>query len=202
MVITAVSEGKGKKYRVYGEDGYLFSLYGKELKRYHIFENTNIDNCVISSVLDEIIYKRAKERALFLLESRPMTEDMIKEKLKADEYPDAVIHRVVDFLYRYHYLDDMAYIDLYIQTYSAKKSKKQMVLDLLRRGIHREDLDSYFESCCYSDEKSFQYQFNKYIQGKNLSDFKVKQKVYRYFYGKGYASSLIEEGIRHKAESM
>lgn len=202
MVITNIIKGKGKKYRVYGEDGYLFSLYSKELKRYHIMEQTNIDDFVISSIMDEIIYKRAKERALYLLESRPMTEKMIRDKLKMNEYPDAIISRVIDFLYQYHYLDDMAYIELYIQTYASKKSKKQMVLSLQMRGISKDNLDAFFESNSYSDELSFQTQFHKYIKGKDLSDFKVRQKVFRYFYGKGYDSSIIEDGIRHKIETM
>lgn len=202
MVITNITKGKGKKYRVYGEDGYLFSLYGKELKRYHIMEQADVDDFIISSIMDEIIYKRAKERALYLLESRPMTEKMIRDKLKMNEYPDGIISRVIVFLYQYHYLDDMAYIELYIQTYASKKSKKQMVLDLQKRGISKDNLDVFFESNSYSDEMSFQKQFHKYIQGKDLSDFKVRQKVFRYFYGKGYDSSVIEDGIRHKMETM
>lgn len=200
MIITSVLEGKGKKYRVYGDDIYLFSLYGKELKKYHICENAHIDDDRIALITDEIVYKRAKERALYLLESRPMTEGMVRDKLKTNEYSDFVIQKVINFLYQYHYLDDMAYIDLYIQTYASKKSKKQMVLDLRKKKIQKEDLDYYFEINPYSDEQSFRYQFEKYIQGKNLSDYKDRQKIFRYFYGKGYDSSLIEDGIRHKTE--
>lgn len=200
MIITDVIKGKGKKYRVYGDDEYLFSLYGSELKKYHIFQHANIDEYIISSIMDEIIFKRAKERALYLLESRPMTERMIRDKLKCNDYPDCIISKVVDFLYRYHYLDDMAYIDLYIQTYSLKKSRKQMVIDLKRKGVSSEDLNIYFETNIYSDENSFQYQFNKYIKDKDLTDSKVRQKVFRYFYGKGYPSNMIEEEIRHKIE--
>ncbi|MGN0437714.1 MAG: regulatory protein RecX [Lachnospiraceae bacterium] len=201
MFITTITEGKGKKYRIYNENGYLFSLYGKELKRYHIEEQSNIDDTVISSIMENIIYKRAKERALYLLERRPMTEYMIREKLMENEYPQFIISKVVCFLYEYHYLDDNEYIHIYVQSYTAQKSKKQMISDLLRKGISKEDLELYFEKNTYSDENSFRIQFEKYTKNKDLGSFKERQKVFRYFCGKGYDFSLVEEEIRHKIES-
>lgn len=196
MLITKIEEGKGKKYRVFSEDGYLFSLYGKELKKYHIQENLMIDDAIISSILDEIIYKRGKERALYLLERRPLTEFMLRDKLKKSEYPVVVINRIVSFLYEYHYLDDLEYIRMYVNTYQYKKSLKQIKLDLRCKGITKENLEQFFYEYDYSDEESFQRQFDKYIRNKDLSDYKTKQKVFRYFYGKGFETSMIEYAIR------
>ena len=202
MLITGIVKGKGNKYRVYGDEEYLFSLYGKELKRYHIAEQENVEEDLITAILNEVIYKRARERALFLLESRPMTVKMVRDKLKQNEYPDEIISMVVEFLLKYHYLDDMNYIDLYMQTYSLKKSKKQIMLELGKKGVSKELIDGYLETHAFSDEQGFKVQFEKYTRDKDLSDYKIRQKAFRYFYGKGYGSSMIEGEIRHKIESV
>ncbi len=198
MFITKIEEGKGKKYRIYADDSFLFALYGKEIKRYNIKENAAIDDVIISSIMDEIIYKRGKERALYLLESRPMTERMLREKLKSNEYPDTVIDKVVVFLQKYQYLNDFEYIRMYVNTYHCKKSIKCLRLDLQKKGITRELIDLFFEEEPISDTCSFQKQFLRYTRNKDLSDPKTRQKVFRYFYGKGYDASLIETAFRQK----
>lgn len=198
MVITGITKGKGKKYRVYGEDEYLFSLYAGELKKYHISEGLDIDMMIISSIMDEIIYKRGKERALYLLERRPMTERMMRDKLISDEYPDEMVEKIVAFLYKYHYLDDMEYIHMYVNTYGNRKSIKQMRLDLLRKGVSKEDMNLFFEQNTISEEEGFLRQFEKYTRNKNMTDMKDRQRVFRYFYAKGYAPSLIESAIQNQ----
>ena len=159
MLITKIESGKNKRYRVFGDDTFLFALYKNELKRYQIEENIIIEDSVISSILDEIIYKRAKERALYLLERRPLTVSMLRDKLRYHDYPEQVVEKVIEFLEKYRYLDDMEYIRMY-----AGK------------------------------------QFERYTRGKDLGNLAVRQKVFRYFYGKGFAVSLIETALRNSIE--
>lgn len=198
MLITKIEEGKGKKYRIYGEDGFLFALYGKEVKKYSLKEHVVIDDAVISSILDEIIYKRGKERALYLLERRPLTEHMIREKLTSNEYSDDIIDKVVDFLYKYQYLNDYEYIRMYVNTYRCKKSVKCLRLDLRRKGVSKDLIDTFFDEEDISDTDSFYKQFYRYTRNMDLSDIKIRQRVFRYFYGKGYDTSLIETALRKK----
>ena len=46
-----------------------------------------------------------------------------------------------------------------------------------------------------TEQEGFMRQFLRYTRGKDLNDYAVRQKVFRYFYGKGYPSSLIEEAV-------
>lgn len=197
MLITRIEAGRNKKYRVYGEDTFLFALYGKELKRYRIEENTDISASVISSITEEVVCKRAKERALYLLERRPLTVSMLYSKLRESDYPDEVIERTIQFLEDYHYLDDKDYVRMYVETYGSKKSKRQMFCELQRKGICKEDINAYFDEHEYSEQNTLMSQFDKYTRGKDLEDPLVRQKVFRYFYGKGFDSSLIETCLRH-----
>lgn len=197
MLITRIEPGKNKRYRVYGEDTFLFALYGKELKRYQIEEDTELRDSVISTIIEEVIFKRAKERALYLLERRPLTVFMLESKLRENDYPDEVIARTIQFMEDYHYLDDEDYLRMYVKSYGGKKSKKQMMYELLRKGIHKEQIDTYFEDNEYLEQESLRRLFDKYTKGKDMNNPVVRQKVFRYFYGKGFDTSLIETCLRH-----
>lgn len=200
MYITKIEQGKGKRYKVFGDDMFLFALYGKELKRYHISEYTDIDDEIVKDILKQVVLKRAKERALYLLERRPLTVQMLKDKLKENEYPKDIIEQVVMFLEKYHYLNDEDYLRMYVEAYSSKKSKKQISYDLMHKGIAREIIDDFFENTEYSERESCKRQMERYVRGKNLEDREVRQKVFRYLYGKGFSSILIQDllDIMHK----
>lgn len=196
MQITRIEEGKGKKYKVFGDEIFLFSLYKKELKKYGIAENTEIDDNLIEDIEENCILKRAKERALYLLEYKPYSISMMREKLYNGEYSKKIIEKVILFLKEYHYLDDKDYIRMYIGTYSVRKSRKQLTCDLLRKGISKELINNCFEQLEYSEQECFEKEFERYVRGKDLEDWKVRQKVFRYFLGKGFSISLIEDSLK------
>ncbi|MCM1181189.1 MAG: recombination regulator RecX [Clostridium sp.] len=196
MLITRIEQGKGKRYNIYSDCEFLFSLYGRELKKYHIAENVDVPEDVLSEIMDNIIYKRAKERALYLLDSRPYTCYMMRDKLISSEYPAEIADRVVSFLKEYRYLDDMAYVRMYIETYSQTKSKRQIQFDLQKKKIAKNLIDEYMSQQDYSEEECFRRQFDRYTRGKDMKDWNVRQKVFRYFFGKGFSYDLIEEYIK------
>ena len=196
MQITRIEEGKGRKYKVFGDEIFLFSLYKKELKKYGIAENTEIDDNLIEDIEENCILKRAKERALYLLEYKPYSISMMREKLYNGEYSKKIIEKVILFLKEYHYLDDKDYIRMYIGTYSVRKSRKQLTCDLLRKGISKELINNCFEQLEYSEQECFEKEFERYVRGKDLEDWKVRQKVFRYFLGKGFSISLIEDSLK------
>jgi regulatory protein len=193
MLITKVEQGKGKRFRIYSDNHFVFALYGGELKRYHITEGNEIDEDLAEQILDTVILKRAKNRALYLLERRPYTCLMMRNKLKENDYPEVIIEDVIAFLLKYRYLDDEAYIGMYVNSYAERKSKKQLQYDLMKKGISKDLIADYMEQHNCSDENCFSRQFVRYTKGKDLSNRDVRQKVYRYFYGKGFSYSLIEE---------
>lgn len=202
MYITRIEKSNGKRYRVYSEDGYLFSLYGKELKRYNIEENTDLDDSLISEIYDEVIFKRAKERALYLLDRQSYSESGIKRKLVSGGTPEHIVDKVIEFLKKYNYLDDELYVSIYVESYIKKKSIRQIYNDLQHKGIDKQLIDEYFESNSDAEDYErdcFISQYNRYIKGKNLADPAIKQKVFRYFYGKGFSVCLIEETMKENS---
>ncbi len=196
MFITRIEKGNGNRYRVFGDERLLFSLYKHELRQFNIRVNCDLDDSIIAEILDTVLYKRARERALYLLERRPLSVHMMRDKLHENEYPISVIERVVGFLIQYQYLDDLDYVGMYIHTYSTSKSRRQLEFDLKKKGIAKEVIDAYFEENDFSEQDCFDKQFQRYIRGKNLQDYCTRQKVFRYFYQKGFSTSTIEHSMR------
>ncbi|MDO5156701.1 MAG: regulatory protein RecX [Eubacteriales bacterium] len=194
--ITRIEESRNRRYKVFSDDRFLFALYGSELKKYNINENSEMDVSLYTELIESVIRKRAKERALYLLERRPYSEYMLRTKLKETDYPENVIENVVGFLKKYHYLDDYMYVSMYVEAYGSKKSKKKLIFDLKQKGIRSDIIHNYFEEQEFCDDEQLMHQLEHYVNGKDLMDYKVQQKVIRYFYGKGFAYSLITECIQ------
>ncbi len=188
-------EKDGKQYRIYGENGYALSLYYSEVKRYHIEEQCELDENVLQDIYQTVLYKRVRERALYLLERRPYSIFDMKNKLKKNRYPEPVIECVIDFLVKYHYLDDVNYAELYVSSYSSRKSRRQMCYELSQKGIDKDIISTCLSQKEDSEQNCFQSRFERYIHGKDMSDFKVRQKVYRYFYSKGFPRYMIEQAL-------
>ncbi|MBR1598575.1 MAG: regulatory protein RecX [Lachnospiraceae bacterium] len=200
MIITRIELYKGNRYKIFGEDGYLFSLYKKELTQFNIEEGLFLDDSVVSRIYDEVIFKRSKERALYLLDRQPYSSASLRRKLVSSGTPECIADRVVDFLKEYHYLDDEEYVALFVDSNSHRKSKRQMVSDLLAKGIDKQLIDSFFDEYDTFDcleRECFLHKFNKYTKGKDINDIRIKQKVFRYFYGKGFSVELINEALEH-----
>ena len=105
-----------------------------------------------------MLFKRAKERTLYLLKSRDRTELEIRRRLKDGYYPQEAIDYAVDFLKRYRYVDDENYGRNYIRTYGDRKSRRQLEFELRNKGIDRETIDLLMEECQVSEDEQI-YQF-------------------------------------------
>lgn len=182
---------KGSRMQVTLDNGISFILYKGEIRRYNISENTVIDEKSYNEIW-EILYKRARERALYILDDGYKTQKQIYDKLKSGNYPEEIIQSVISYLLEYDLIDDLRYASLYIEYKSESKSKRQIVQDLMTKGIKKDVIDKAFEEGNYTDEYSLNKVLEKRIKRYNLEEQKEVQKLYRYLVGKGYQYSDIK----------
>ena len=84
--------GKGK-YRTTFDNGTTCVLYCTEAVRYSIMEGAFISEADYEKLITEVVGKRAKKRALHLLEQMDRSERKLREKLTQGGYPDlSLIH--------------------------------------------------------------------------------------------------------------
>ncbi len=194
-------EPKGNRILVTLDNDISFMLYKGEIRKYHIAENSVIDEGTYLEIFD-ILYKRARERALYILDDNYKTVKQIREKLQNGYYPESIINRVISYLEEYGLIDDFRYALLYIDYKSAVKSKKQLIQELYVKGIEKEIIVRALEESGYEEEDSLSKVIEKKISKYDLRKQKDIQKFYRYLVSKGYYYSDIKKVLSKYIEEM
>ena len=126
--VTAVVPLDKRRSKVFVDEEAAFVLYKGELRRYRIEEGEELSEEQHGRILEEVLMKRGKERALYLLKDRDRTEAEIRKKLKEGFYPQQVIDRTMDFLKEYGFVDDLEFGRRYIEVYGNQRSQIQAFL--------------------------------------------------------------------------
>lgn len=202
MKIKGIQDFSKTKYSILFENGLILVLYKADVRRYHLEEGADVTDKQVKILLEEILPYRAKMRCMKLLQGRDYTEEEIRKKLNDDGYPEDIIKQTIDYLYGYHYLDDERYIRLYYQSKKHRKSKKEMIQELQRKGIAKELVVRFFETMHEEqEENSDLYCIRKLLCKKKYDDesasFEEKEKIKAYLYRKGFEISDIITAMKN-----
>ncbi len=135
MIVTEI-RSKNKNKSIVCLDGEIaFVLYKGDFNRYGIVLGEELSDSSYKEITEEILPKRAYERACKLLMSRDYTVKQLQQKLYADGYPEETVQKTIEKLEGLNYLDDQRYTQNFIFWKSEKKSRSRMISDLRQRGI-------------------------------------------------------------------
>ena len=73
------------------DDGTEFVLYRGEAKKYRLGEGAELSDNEYGELLYDVVGKRAKKRALHLLEKMDRTERQLRDKLRQGGYPPVCV---------------------------------------------------------------------------------------------------------------
>lgn len=135
MVVTKLEPMSRKRYRVFIDEVFAFVLYKGELRLYQINEGQEISQEDFDKIVKELLPKRARQRALYLLQSREYTSRKLYDKLREGGYEEELSREVVKSMEEYGYVDDARYADEYIRCQCQHKSKNRIIQDLKQKGI-------------------------------------------------------------------
>lgn len=190
MQILSVTPLDKRRSKVLTDEDFAFALYKGEVRAYGIEEGAVLSQEVYEEILKKVLFKRAKERTLYLLKSRDRTELEIRKKLKEGFYPQEAIDYAVAFLKNYKYVDDENYGRNFIRTYAGRKSRRQIEFELKNKGLPKETVDLLLEDCQVSEEA----QILKFLQKKGYDRETVQPKE------KGkLAAALVRKGFSYEA---
>lgn len=153
MQILSITPLDKRRRRVLTDVGLAFALYQGEVKAYNLEEGGEVAEGTYREILEQVLFKRAKERALHLLQSRDRTELEIRKKLGDGHYPEEAIDYAVEFLKRYRFVDDENYGRNYIRAHGGKKSRRQLEFELRNKGLGVEVVGLLLEECQISEEE-------------------------------------------------
>lgn len=201
-VISVVLLNK-KRYKILleGTSNLTIALYPSEVRRFGIKEGTFISEEHYAQI-EDILYKRGKERALYYLKDSDKTSYQMKTKLKAGFYPDEIIDRILAFLIKYGYIDDYQYAKRFISYNISKKSILKIKESLYVKGVGKDIVDDALESI-YEDNSlanCFDYEGNdnpqRVIIRKYISK-KIKADMDNQYEGK-IIMSLLRKGFMYE----
>ena len=151
-------------------------------------------------LLEEVVGKRAKKRALHLLEQMDRTEKQLRDKLLANEYPQSCIDGAIAYVKGFHYLDDSRYASNYVRFSQEKMSRVQMKQKLMQKGIASSVIADAIEEAYVADEMEqimALLRKRKFVPEK--ADEKEFQRTYQYVMRRGFKSSDILKAMKMDA---
>lgn len=201
MIIVKEIEAVGKgRYRVKFDTGVTCLLYRKEMSSFSIEKGKEITAQQYQELLEEVVGKRAKKRALHLLEQMDRTEKQLRDKLLANEYPQSCIDGAIAYVKGFHYLDDSRYASNYVRFSQEKMSRVQMKQKLMQKGIASSVIADAIEEEYVADETEqimALLRKRKFVPEK--ADEKEFQRTYQYVMRRGFKSSDILKAMKMDA---
>ena len=136
MTVTKIEPLSKTRYKVYLDGQFAFTLYKGELSRYHIAEESVIEDDIYDS-LQQIITKRAKLRAMHLLSDMGRTESQLRTKLKQGGYAEDAVEAAIRYVKSFGYINDWNMREVLLTAGRNGKAKKNSMRHLCKKAFHQ-----------------------------------------------------------------
>lgn len=150
---------------------------------------------------DDPLLRKAKSRALYLLEASDKTEKQLREKLRK-HYPSEIVDQVIDYVKARHYLDDARFARNYIEMRGRTRSRRVICMELKEKGVSREIVDALADCFSQETQQALADRLAKqWLDKKHPDPASVQrgelQKLYRYLLGKGFSYEEAQIAVSH-----
>ena len=188
MIVTKIEPCTKTKFKIYIDETFKFVLYKGEVSRFGIRIGEEIPPETEEKIRTEVLLKRAKLRAMHLLEDMDRTESALREKLRQGLYPSDVTEAAIEYVKSFGYLDDVRYAENFVRSRQNVKSKKEIGTALLQKGISSEIAKRAMEICKILRKKKFD---------PNKAEEAQMQKIYGYLGRKGFRYDTVRQVIQN-----
>jgi len=200
VTVTEITEISKSRKKIWIDEEFAFVLYSKELKTYGIARDKEITEESYHTIMTELLPKRAKLRAMNLLQGRSYTARELEDKLVMGGYPGQVVQEAIEYVASFNYINDGRYACDYIECNRDKKSKRRIFRDLAAKGISGDIAEEAWERTVEEEENELEReQILRWLQKKNFSadeaSPKDKQKMSAFLYRKGFAIENIRNAL-------
>ncbi len=202
MIVTDVVELDKKRCKIFLDGEFAFVLYKGELREYGVKSGTEISLHEYEEITRVLLPKRAKLRAMNLLQKKDYTEKQLRDKLSEGLYPVDIIDDAIAYVKSYKYLDDERFARDYITYHMEMRSRNRILQDLTGKGISKDVTISIMDEL-YSESEEISgdietEQINKLLIKKHFDkdmDYKDKQKIMGFLVRRGYTMDSIRRAM-------
>lgn len=206
-IISKIESQKRNKDRVnvYIDEEYAFSCELETLVTNNLKQGLKVDPYKLAAIVFNDNYLKCKNCALRIIERGQKSEKAMTDKLKLKGYDETVIHKTIDFMKEYDFIDDEKLTKSYISQKSSSQGRNKMRASLYNKGISDDIIRNYIGSVDEKMEESTALNLaikrynvlikrdnEKNILYKKLGDFLLR-KGYSYDICKSVLKSVLSE---------
>ncbi len=197
MKITEISKFKGSTMCVIFDDESRIYIHDSILAEYHLKEGMNIPEAAVEEITAANDHRRARERALYLLDGRDYSFIEMYKKLEPN-YSEEICLQVCKELAASKLINDRRYAEnLARQLFEVKRlGMYRAKLEMKRRGLSESIIEEAVEP--YSDDEETLSRLQELIEKKYsryLSDEKGIKKVKSALLRQGYSYREIKDAL-------
>lgn len=211
LLITGVSPQKKNpnRFNVFLDGKYAFSAARENILKYHLKTGGSLDKGIFEKIVFDENFEEIYGKVLRFLSYRVRSEKEVEERLKKyleksvksktarQEIMEKVLKRLKDL----SLVDDEQFALSYVEgkIKSSKGLGKRIVArQLLKKGISEDLVEKNLSKYDLGVElkKAFKLAEKKARITQGRCEVEIKGKVYRYLYGKGFSTEVIQEAIR------
>lgn len=201
MKITSieVQRKNESRYSIFIDNEFVFGLSDIDVLFYKLKVGEEICQEKYNTILQNVIYTKAKDKAIVYLSYKGRTKYEVTKKLLEDDYSENVVEEVIGMLEKYGYIDDFKYCKSFIKESVNLKSngKRKIFYDLKERGVPEDIINTVFDEIELKEDISILKLINKKIKDKNNVDQKLKKRTYDFLIRKGFSYNDINEGMKN-----
>ncbi len=142
--------------------------------------------------------KRAKVKALSLLESMDRTEMQLRLKLKQKAFSDEAIEQAIAYVKAFGYINDSGYAERFVESRKNTKSRREIFAALSQKGLSHEEIESAISKCYeeYSEQETISNLVAKKRIDLEYATELEKKKLYEYLARKGFRHEDIRQVLQ------
>lgn len=200
MIITKIEKQKNnsKRYSVFLDYEFAFGIDEVDLLYFKLKENEDLTKEKYIKILNELLLKKAKDKALKYLSYKMRSEKQVREKLEQGEFPKIIIDKVIQILKKYNYINDEEFAKAFIKDKLNIKGYGffKISYELKKYGIQEDIFVKYFQDESFVNENKKAIELlNKKIKNIYDIDYKQKQKLYSYLARRGFSYDIINSAL-------
>lgn len=195
-IVTGISEMSKSRIKIEIDGEFAFVLYKGELRTYGIKEGNALAGEYYETLMQEVLPRRAKLRAMNLLKSRSYTHVQLMNKLLEGGYPTVIAQSAVEYMESFGYVNDEQYVRDFIEYNKERKTRQRMLTDLMGKGIPKQLFDQIFDEEVGEEGIFFEKeQIKEWVRKKNFllgeASMEETRKMTAFLYRKGFSFDSI-----------
>ncbi len=194
----------GKRVNVYLDGVFGFGIDLDNLVLNHIKLGMILTDEEVEKIVRKAEFQKTLDKLLKFAMLRPRSEKEINDYLKRKKIHESMWEDLFEKLKHFELLDDVKFAKWWVdQRLAFKKiSSKVLKLELFKKGIDKEIVNSVIEETPINEEKMARELLEKRsYRWEGLDPREAKQKKFQYLAGKGFDYEVVEKIINCESEN-